>query len=158
MLTGTTGTFYGLTVTPVDYQTQRGWRLPLTIALGQRLVDKPEMAGGLVFMQTVIPSAVLAGCTASSVARYGFLLDPFMKAIEQPAFDTDADNVFTTADKKTASAVLLTGSGPATMVREFGKNKFRMAQARTGTTQIPLNQGLANNSKRYWRQVMTPPN
>jgi type IV pilus assembly protein PilY1 len=154
-LTGTTGTYYGLAVVPVDYQSMRGWRLPLTIGSGQRLVDDPEMAGGLVFMQTVTPSVALASCTASSLARYGFLLDPFMKEIEQPTFDTDGDNAFSSTDKKTASAVLLVGSGPATMVREFGKNKFRMAQARTDKN--PLSQAGANTAKRYWRQVITQP-
>lgn len=156
-LANTAGTFYGLAVTPVDFQSKRGWRIPLTIGAGQRLVDAPEMAGGLVFMQTVTPSVALAGCTASNVARYGFLLDPFMKGIEQPTFDTNADDAFSSADQKTASAVLLTGSGHATVVREFGKNKFRLAQSRTGTSQNPLSQGVVNTIKRYWRQVITQP-
>lgn len=169
-LTGTTGTFYGLTVTPVDYEvksvtetrpaymTKRGWRLPLTVGSGQRLIDNPEMAGGLAFMQTVTPSSTQAACTSSSVTRYGFLLDPFMKGAEQATFDTNADGVFTSTDQVTVSGVLLVGSGPATMVREFGKNKFRMTQARTGLNQNSLAQGGANLAKRYWRQVVAQPN
>lgn len=156
-ISGTTGTYYGLNVTPVDYGTKRGWRLPLTIGSGQRLVDDAEMAGGLVFMQTMTPSIAQAACTASNVTRYGLLLDPFMKDIEQPSFDTNADNIFTSSDKKLASAVLLTGSGPATMVRESGKNKFRIVQARTGNNPNPLIQGGANSTKRYWQQIIMPP-
>ena len=155
-LTDTTGTFYGLTVTPVDYATKRGWRLPLTIGSGQRLVDDPEMAGGLVFMQTMTPSAALAGCTVSNVTRFGFLLDPFMKAIEQPTFDTNGDAVFSSGDKKLAAAAMLTGSGPATMVREAGKNRYRLTQARTNNN--PIGQGVPSVSKRYWRQIVSPPN
>lgn len=157
-LTDTTGTFYGLTVTPVDFASKRGWRLPLTIGSGQRLVDDPEMAGGLVFMQTMTPSAALAGCTVSSVTRFGFLLDPFMKAIEQATFDTNGDAVFSADDKLLAVATMLTGSGPATMVREAGKNRYRMTQARPNGNGNPISRGMSGVSQRYWRQIVSPPN
>lgn len=154
-LTGTTGgTFYGLTVTPVDYATKRGWRLPLSIGSGQRLVDDPEMASGLVFMQSITPSVALASCTSSNVARYGFLLDPFMKAIEQPIFDTNADTLFTSLDGLTASAVLLTGNGPATVVRRTGDNKTVILQ--TGAPPVTT-QSNRNITKRYWRQIIMQP-
>lgn len=164
-LTNTTGIFYGLTVTPVDYaikpttetrpayMTKRGWRLPLTIGSGQRLVDNPEMAGGMVFMQTVTPSSNQAACIASNLTRYGFMLDPFMKKIEQAAFDTNADNAFSSVDQITAAGVLLVGSGPATIQRESMKNRFRLSQARTGLGQNPVTQGGQLMAKRYWRQV-----
>jgi type IV pilus assembly protein PilY1 len=169
-LTGTTGLFYGLTVTPVDYQiqlatetrpaymTKRGWRLPLTVGSGQRLVDNPEMAGGMVLMQTVTPSISQAACTASSLTRYGFLLDPFMMGSTQPTFDTNADGVFTAADNATAAGVLLIGSGPATILRVPLQNKYLIAQARTGVKQNPWLQTQFNSSKRYWRQIISQPN
>ena len=169
-LTGTTGLFYGLTVTPVDYEiklatetrpaymTKRGWRLPLTVGAGQRLVDNPEMAGGMVLMQTITPLISTASCTASSLTRYGFLLDPFMSGTNQTTFDTNADGLFTAADNVTAAGVLLIGSGPATMLRLQSKNKYLIAQARTGVTKPPLTQPPFSSSKRYWRQIISQPN
>ena len=169
-LTGTTGLFYGLTVTPVDYEiklatetrpaymTKRGWRLPLTVGAGQRLVDNPEMAGGMVLMQTITPLISTASCTASSLTRYGFLLDPFMSGTNQTTFDTNADGLFTAADNVTAAGVLLIGSGPATMLRLQSKNKYLIAQARTGLTKPPLTQPPFSSSKRYWRQIISQPN
>lgn len=169
-LTGTTGLFYGMTVIPVDYEikpatetrpaymTKRGWRLPLTVGAGQRLIDNPEMAGGMVLMQTATPLISTASCTASSIARYGFLLDPFMMGSDQPTFDTNADGVFTAADNATAVGVLLIGSGPATIMRVPLKNKYLIAQARTGVKQNPWLQTQFNSSKRYWRQIISQPN
>lgn len=169
-LTGTTGLFYGLTVTPVDYEvqpatetrpaymTKRGWRLPLTVGSGQRLVDNPEMAGGMVLMQTVTPSISQAACTASSLTRYGFLLDPFMMGSDQATFDTNADGVFTATDNVTAAGVLLIGSGPATIMRVPLKNKYLIAQARTGAKQNAWAQTQFNSAKRYWRQIISQPN
>jgi hypothetical protein len=169
-LLNTTGVFYGLTVTPVDYEikpasetrpaymTKRGWRLPLTVGAGQRLVDNPEMAGGMVLMQTITPSISQAACTASSLTRYGFLLDPFMRGSDQATFDTNADGVFTAADDVTAAGVFLVGSGPASMLRVLLKNKYLIAQARTGVNQNPWVQTQFSSSKRYWRQIVSQPN
>lgn len=153
-LANTSGTFYGLSVTPLNYARDRGWRLPLTIASGQRMVDAPEVIGGLVFMQTMSPNDVVDSCSAASVLRHGFLLDPFMNSITQNRFDTNGNGLFDAADALTASTVELSGSGPATVVREQGKNRYHLIQARTNTKENPPGQGLAGNIKRNWRLLL----
>ncbi|SFU66898.1 type IV pilus assembly protein PilY1 [Polaromonas sp. YR568] len=151
-LPGTTGTFYGLTVTPVDYHTKRGWRLPLTMSQGQRLVNAPEMTNGRVSMQTVTPS--LPTCAAPSLLRHEMSLAPFMKAIEQPTFDTNGDTVITSADVLTAVAASTSNNGPLTWVRNTKGGVTSLDASGKGIEQSPF----GRVAKRYWRQVIAQPN
>jgi type IV pilus assembly protein PilY1 len=159
------GIFYGLTVTPVDYGTKRGWRLPLTMATGQRLVDDPEILVGRVFMQTVSPTAAVASCSASSLLRHGVVLDPFMSGAPTPTFDTNDDGWINSEDnvnKVTAVAVQLTTTGSVTAVRKAGTNKARLlgadASGAAGGGGGTGFQGDTHTAKRYWRQIVTQPN
>jgi type IV pilus assembly protein PilY1 len=178
-LTGTTGgTFFGLTVVGVDYATKRGWRLPLTMATGQRLVDDPEILVGRVFMQTVSPATTVASCSASNLVRHGLVLDPFMSGVTAPTFDTNNDGLINVNDSATAVAVQLKTNGAVTAVRKAGTNKSRLLGAGLGgpggggtggtggggtgdpVIKDPNNpdfQGGSNTSKRYWRQIVTQP-
>jgi type IV pilus assembly protein PilY1 len=151
---GTAGAYYGLIVTPVDYASKRGWRLPLTLASGQRLVDEPEISVGRVFMQTVSPAAAVASCSASSLVRHGLALDPFMNAISSPTFDTTGDNLIDTADNMFAVAVRLNSNGPASVVRKYGTSKSLLLGAGSGGLEF---QGGSSSSKRYWRQIVNQP-
>lgn len=150
-LTDTTGTFYGLIVTPVDYANNRGWRIPLTIDLGQRLVDEAEMTEEMVFMQTMAPSVASSGCSPATIKRYGFLIDPFMKKIEEAKFDTNGDNLFNSSDKNTASVVDL-GDSLAVPVMKGGEMLF----VQQGNKTNPAAR-RGHGVKRYWRQIVTPP-
>lgn len=151
---GATGTYYNLTVTPVDYDTKRGWRLPLTLTTGQRLVDDPEISVGRVFMQTVAPSTALASCAASSLIRHGIALDPFMNAIQSPTFDTNGDGLINTTDTLLSVAVQLNANGPSTVVRRSGTNRSLLLTAGGAGGQF---QGVATTTRRYWRQIITAP-
>lgn len=141
-------------MTPVDYSTKRGWRLPLTLASGQRLTEDPEISVGRVFMQTVSPTSALANCTGSNLVRYGVVLDPFMNSIQAPTFDTNGDGIINTSDVVLAVAVQLNSNGPSSVVRVGGTNRSLLMTAGGSAGQF---QGATTASRRYWRQIITQP-
>lgn len=85
------GVYRKLTVNSVDYKTKRGWRLPLVIGEGERLIDEPQMRFDAVFMQTVTPANVEDDCQAAKLIRRGYMLDPFMSGDSPAPFDGNAD-------------------------------------------------------------------
>lgn len=154
VVSGASGTFYDLNVTPVDYSINRGWRLPLTLVSGQRLIDAPELSVGRVFMQTISPSKVLADCNGSNLIRHGFALDPFMNSLKAPTFDTDGNSLINASDSLLSVATLLEVNGPSTVVRKSGTNKaLLLATGRNGGKF----QGEETSTRRYWRQIFTQP-
>jgi type IV pilus assembly protein PilY1 len=161
-LSDTTGLFYGLNVTTVDYETKRGWRLPLSIAPGQRLVDDPEISIGRVMMQTVTP-VNSTSCQNNYMRRHAFVLDPFMNAIVKPTFDTNADRSFNASDKLTAVSIELNINGPASVVHVVGTSESGLVGGRVGgggnnelNDISPKFQGSSRSVKRDWRQINQP--
>jgi type IV pilus assembly protein PilY1 len=155
-ISGTTGgTYYTVSSNTVDYGTKRGWRLPLTIATGQRLIYDPLISTGRVFFETLVPNAP-GSCTTSSVGRYGFVLDPFLggPGANGPTFDTNGDGLFTSADSATAGAVALGASARSSVVGTTdGSAKFGII-SKDGTL---TGKGATTTPRRYWRQILNPP-
>lgn len=153
-ITPAAGTFYSLLVTPVDYQSKRGWRLPLNLASGQRLIEDPEVSVGRVFMQTVSPVSTVTSCSGSNLIRHGIALDPFMNALEKPTFDTDGNGTIDSGDALLAVALQLNSNGPSSLVRKAGTNRSLLLS--TGATGAQF-EGINATTRRYWRQIVTTP-
>lgn len=102
---GETSTFFTLTSNPVDYGTARGWRMPLTIQPGQRLVFDPQVSSGRAFFETLVPGVAAASCIPSnSGVGYNFVIDPLTGAagLGGATFDTNGDGVINGADNPQA--------------------------------------------------------
>lgn len=147
-------TFFELTVTPVDYGTNRGWRLPLTIGAGQRLVDDPEISVGRVFMQTVAPIGAASSCSGVSVERAGFALDPFMNSISKSTLDTNSNDAINTGDRLRTVGLLLNDNGPSSLVRRAGRNRALILSSGGQSVEF---EGAADAVRRYWRHIVTQP-
>lgn len=169
-------TYRTLVITPVDYKTQRGWRLPLVIADGERSIDQPQIRFDSVLMQSVTPTNVDDDCQAAKLIRRAYLLDPFMSGTQSPPFDGDANGA-------TESYIVdLMGSGENQLVMQtpicLG------SQCENNSANDPPCTGLACNRircpksgvilgagakggieacfgagaiRRYWREIITPP-
>ena len=149
------GNFYSVTSNTVDYGSQRGWKLPLTMANGQRLIYDPQLSTGRVFFETMVPSIGAASCTANSITRYGFFLDPFMGGPggDGPRFDTTGDGSFTSADNSSAGAFQLGAGGRSGLV-SVGNGKVGILSPEGG---MRTARGATTDPRRYWRQIINPP-
>lgn len=168
-LAGSIGAVYRkLTVTPVDYQSKRGWRLPLVIANGERMLDEPQMRVDAVFMQTLTPTAVADECQAAKLIRRGYILDPFMSGTARPPFDGNADGT------RESHIVDLEGSGENQVVMQTPKCTGPQCGSGGGGASggggepcgVILGAGTKGSIqacfgkdavKRHWRQIVTPP-
>ena len=153
-LAGTDGaTYRQLNITPVDYKTKRGWRLPLVVGAGERLLDEPQVRVGSVFMQTLTPTAVDDECDAAMFVRRGYVLDPFMSGLARAPFDANADGTFE------SNIVDLGGSGEHQIVLQppAGSDRTGVILGPGNEPPRPVNLGV-DSIKRHWRQIVTPPN
>lgn len=142
-----------LTISPVDYASKRGWRLPLVIADGERMVDEPEIRFGTVFMQSLTPTNTSDDCQSAQLIRRGYLLDPFMSGKGQPPFNVlDADG-----NSVGAYIVDLKSPGKNTiLVHSTQSPKTGIIKGAERDAGINVNFG-DNLIRRYWRQIVSPP-
>lgn len=142
-----------LTITPVDYSSMRGWRLPLVIADGERMVDEPEIRFGTVFMQSLTPTNTSDDCQAAQLIRRGYLLDPFMSGNGQAPFNVlDASG-----NSVNAYIVDLKSPGKNTiLVHSTQSPKTGIIKGAERDRGIEVNFG-DNLIRRYWRQIVSPP-
>jgi type IV pilus assembly protein PilY1 len=158
-----------LTVTPVDYATKRGWRLPLVIGVGERMVDDPQVRFDYVFMQSVTLTGVEDQCQSAKMIRRGYLLDPFMSGTLKPPFDVNGDGAYNYTDD--ANIVDLTGTGSNSVVAQTGSRTTCVGTNCTGAQTCPKS-GLIigagssggieacfgpNAIRRAWREIVTTP-
>ncbi len=174
---GVDGVYRSFNLTPVDYGTKRGWRMPLTIAKGERMVDEAQMRYDSILMQTITPSAVADECQAAQMVRRAYMLDPFMSGSLPPPFDADANG---TPD---SYIVDLDGTGPSTTVMQQPKCTGAQCDSNGGTVEPPCTGPTCNRMKcpksglilganaaaglsvcfgddsirRQWRQLVSPP-
>lgn len=82
--------------TPVNWSTQRGWTMPLTLGTGQRLVYPGLNYLNYVFVTTIVPPGSGSCSTGSS---FSGLFDPLNGTVNnQVLFDTNGDGVINTSD------------------------------------------------------------
>lgn len=101
-VTGGNGTtYYSVSSNAVDWATQRGWRMALTQAVGQRVISTPQWVGPSVLFSTMSPVSAVATnpCDASDGQGFNFLLNPLTGGtFVMPVLDTNGDGVVTAAD------------------------------------------------------------
>lgn len=77
--TTTAASYYKVSANPVDYSTQKGWKLEMTFEAGQRSVADVLNIGHTVVISTVVPpssASTAESCTAgTSVSGYVYQLD-----------------------------------------------------------------------------------
>lgn len=82
--------------TPVNWSTQRGWTMPLTLGAGQRMVYPGLNYLDYVFVTTIVPPGSGSCSTGSS---FSGLFDPLNGTVNnQVLFDTNGDGVINTSD------------------------------------------------------------
>jgi type IV pilus assembly protein PilY1 len=141
----------------VDYSTKRGWRLPLSIQPGQRLIYDPQVSLGRAFFETVVPGGAVLSCDASSGTGYNFILDPLTGAAgtDGPTFDTNGDGVINAGDSATAVIYKTAADGGDGILITGGA---RQTGVIVSTTSSRLFAGDPNSVRRSWRQLFNPPN
>jgi type IV pilus assembly protein PilY1 len=142
---------------PVDYATKRGWRMPLSIQSGQRLIYDPQVALGRAFFETIVPGSAVLSCDASSGTGYSFVLDPLTGAAgtDGPTFDTNGDGVINGSDSSTAVIFQTDADGGDGIVTKSGG---RQTGVSISTTSSKLFAGDRNSVRRSWRQLFNAPN
>lgn len=102
---GPTGdqTHFTITAPALNWQTDRGWKLPLALAEGQRVTVAPQLITGLALFETVVPGG--AGATVDPCAGaveaggYNLLIDPVSGAMSaKPVLDLNADGFINQSD------------------------------------------------------------
>lgn len=102
--------FYDVTGTDVDFVTQRGWVIDLSIISGLRVVNRPlRVSKGLALVSTLAPAQNVVACDASTGVGITFLLP--VATGENPTyklFDTNGDGFVNSSDS--ASTGYYTGN------------------------------------------------
>lgn len=180
---GVAGKYYSVSNNSVDYGSgadaqKRGWKIRMTIEPGQRLIHDPQIEGGRVFFDTMLPGDTQVACSASSPQGLTFVLDPFTGAPGQggPTFDTNGDGLFNDADSLTAAATRFASVGQRGLVRHPGSQVSSEGSGiGGGSSGGSAGSGSAGGGgdgawddkkriqlardaiRRQWRQIVTPP-
>lgn len=98
-----------------------GWKTPMTIEAGQRLVHDSQVEGGRVILDIWTPGSV-AGCSRQPHVL-NFVVDPFTGAPGRggPTFDANGDGYFDSADNSKGSIVSFSNSGSRANIRLPGE-------------------------------------
>ncbi|MCK9514484.1 MAG: PilC/PilY family type IV pilus protein [Ottowia sp.] len=148
------GVYRQLIETPVDYKTKRGWRLPLTIAAGERVIDDPQPIFDRILMQTITLTNIEDECQSAATLRRAYVLDPFMSGTKQAPFDGNSDTIMESHIVDLTSADPTKGGArKAVMLRP--SNGDRRAVILEGGIKIHFG---TDNIRRYWREIVSPPN
>lgn len=98
----------GRTITdrPVDWSTNKGWRVPLSSigGISERVVGRPALVGSLVVFNTIIPES---GRCNSGGETFTFVLDRNNGgAFDAPTIDYNSDGVVDSNDRKSGQVVV----------------------------------------------------
>ncbi len=150
-------TYYTSTNNSVDYATNRGWLLPLTIQAGQRMTYDPQMNQGLIFFETIVPGGAAATCENSSGLGYNFVLDPLSGRAQTSGatFDTNADGYIDSADNAGAVIYQTSADGSDAILSRPAGTPGGVIIDTTGSRIFKAPGGTV---KRSWRQLFSPPN
>lgn len=148
--------YYSISANTVDYGMVRGWRLPLTLEAGQRLVYDPQVALGRAFFETLVPGGGVASCTASGFGvAYNFIIDPLTGSAgtDGATFDTSNDGVIDGADNPLAAAFKTRADGSdGILLKKNSQGGFSIAP--TSSKQFA---GDKSSIRRNWRHIVNPP-
>lgn len=170
--------YYTIAAPTINWAVDRGWSLPLSMALSQRVTQAPQLVTGLALFETVVP--VTSGSSEPCDARagadgYNLLIDPIGGGMSvSPVLDLNGDGMINSADAaiggwKTsgwggASIVLrdpprtlCTGSGcvaaPASPC-PAGQIRSNLQNTGAGGTNVCVT--VPGPQRWWWRQVANP--
>lgn len=94
---GTSGSpYYNISSNKVDWNTQLGWFMNLTLATGQRVIYSTQLVSGYVFVNSVVPAST--GACGDSLG-YNGLIDALNGTVNGiRLFDTNGDGSIDTKD------------------------------------------------------------
>ncbi len=176
-VSGENGETYYTTVSPakLDWATDRGWTLPLTIQSSQRNTLPPRLLLGMVLFETIAPlngSAAGDGCEGSDAQGFNLLLDPISGAMSaKPVTDINGDGVVDENDPPIAGWATGTWNGssswlseatptvpkdctanPAACLCPAGTKQMRGIGADAGS--MPVCFSVPPPTRWWWRQLM----
>ncbi|MGH1360961.1 MAG: pilus assembly protein [Burkholderiaceae bacterium] len=145
--------FYASSTTPIDYTTDRGWKLRLTLEAGQRSIYTPQFVRGFFLFGTVAPTGGTGlPCDDSRSTGYNILVNALSGASPaKPIFDTTGDGKIDENDSLQSSYKTV-ADGKDTLM--LGKNGKVVIQRAFGETTVRL-EGRA--LERTWRQLLNYP-
>ena len=145
--------FWQSTANPIDWSTDRGWRLDLTMVAGQRSLYAPQFVRGLMMFSTVVPpGASGVDCAASGAVGINVFVDALSGASPRRAIlDTNADGVIDSTDDVVAAYESVADGSDRVML---GRDGMASIQSALGETKALLQgRGL----ERSWRQLTNFP-
>ena len=161
--------FFTVSRNAVDYggvngsQANRGWRLPLTAIVGQRLIYDVRLKGGRGIFDTMAPGGKGGQCDASGAVGAIFVLDPFTGSAGQdaPTFDTDRNGTHDSQDSAEVGGALTSSAGTTALLGDRGgKAVASSAPGGSASAGPPPDHSLRLGTvpvRRQWRQIATPP-
>ncbi len=101
----TSGTTRTASHNPVDYNTQRGWMIPLQN--GERSIAQPSLANTTIFFPTMQPQAAsTTACTVNNGIGWVIAVDQSTGTGTEQVLDVNADNIVNDADKSNTEVVV----------------------------------------------------
>ena len=152
-----TDPYYKVTSNTVDWNTKRGWVIPLDIKNGERLVTDPNVFENQVIFTTIVPNTGIDPCALDGLTTTLHLNPLTGGALSYPAIDSNGDGKVTRADpivsgKQTSATqgttIVKTGDGnyKVFQVPSADATGAPPAQSRKGMDLIP--------TVRLWRQIL----
>jgi type IV pilus assembly protein PilY1 len=172
--TGETVNFYKTSAETVDWHTQRGWFMDLTLdagtanaatANGQRTVYDAVMVDDFVWISTIVPGAAPVDCGSTSGVGYNFLLPAVTGAMYTlPVLDTngdgkvdDGDDVVSGIGKRSDGSDAVLAKPPFEGTDGTKTYLFSNTEdSNTGQTYCIFNCTRVIRD-RIWRQLIDPP-
>ncbi len=177
LITGSAGETYYTTITgaTLDWNTDRGWTLPLAILPGQRSTLSPRLLLGMSLFETMVPSdrsLVNDPCLGVEAQGYSLLLDPLSGEMSKtPTSDVNGDGVVDISDPRVAgwSSGKWTGSSnwlgeatpmapkdctadPAACLCPAGTKRLQGVGTEAGSRSVCFS--IPPPTRWWWRQVM----
>ena len=179
-------TFYSVSGTAVESNSQRGWVIDLSTVAGLRVVNRPlRIDKNLVLISTLAPAQNVISCDASSGVGITFLL-PVVSGVNPvyKFFDTNGDGVVGANDTSTVGFLTANPGGDRVYLPSDGRGaeganggsggsggeggggnfcpaKFKMGAILDATTGLPVcipdEFDVAKIQDRVWRRIINPP-
>lgn len=168
--------FYSVAGPDVNWTSQRGWLIDLSVIAGLRLVYPPQKASSkIAFMSTISPARSLVACEASVGTGINFTLNPEIGANPNTrTYDTNGDGVVNSSDAAVAGyatnadgidAIVRGTMGTGTEVGIPGKcppgTRLTSFQNTTGQMLACIEDDDPTATRairdRVWRRIINPP-
>lgn len=168
--------FYSVAGADVNWTSQRGWVIDLSVIAGLRLVYPPQKASSkIAFMSTISPARSLVACEAAVGSGINFTLSPEIGANPNTrTYDTNGDGVVNSSDAAVAGyatnadgidAIVRGTMGTGTEVGIPGKcppgTRLTSFQNTTGQMLACIEDDDPTATRairdRVWRRIINPP-